>query len=942
MSLRLPRLRLPRRRMLIPRLRLPLRFSLPLRMPIPRIPRPASRRPTVLAGLAGFALLAAAPAEAQTLYSSDAFTVTDTSVRQGAFEAVAVSRDRIVSTYPRAGREMHFRFSINGVDNEFPSGTEHTLYIRPAAGRIVSPVYVFGEEQPPFIPTPDDHPTSEEGVAQVTLRLDLRPVLRAFARDGAYDPPQGPPIRREDFRAVYAIGDVEPLRWDAAGLRPGSPAELADADGDSIYTLVLPIEAQYTRPLADEGRAVWARQADISGFPRLESPERLLDALYRMSLEELTQLVRDDGALSAGAKWPGVWTRDVAYSSVLALAIVAPDAVRRSLLAKTDSAGRIIQDTGTGGSWPVSTDRMTWALAAWELYAVTGDADWLRRAYDIIRRSAEADLHAAMDPETGLVLGESSFMDWREQSYPRWMEPRDIARSSAIGTNVVHFATYRILADMADALGESSARWTGVAEGLRTAIDRHLWMPEAGRHASFRYRRAFPGRTPRSDALASSLALIYGLTTANQARELAAAMPVVEFGAPTFWPYIPDIPFYHNGALWPFVSAFWTWGAAQAGNTAAVEHGLASIYRPAALFLTNKENMVASTGHFDGTELNSDRQLWSVAGNLATHYRVLFGMRFRPDRLVLAPMVPPAYGGERTLRGLRYRDALLTITVRGHGDGIASVRLDGRAIDRAEIPATLTGAHTVEIEMNHRWPAARMNLVPNRWSPATPAVTLRGDTLAWPTVPGAVRYAVHRNGRAATTTADTRAAIGPRDGVAEYQVLAVDSAGLESFLSEPILLAPDDAVILARPAGSALESEHAGFSGDGYVRLTREANTRVDMPVTVPCGGVYRVDARYANGSGPINTEAKAAIRTLLVDGRGAGVLVMPQRGTDRWNEWGYGTDLRVRLGPGAHTLTLAFTPLDENMDGRVNTALLDHLRLIRLPADDGDAAACS
>jgi hypothetical protein len=29
--------------------------------------------------------------------------------------------------------------------------------------------------------------------------------------------------------------------------------------------------------------------------------------------------------------------------------------------------------------------------------------------------------------------------------------------------------------------------------------------------------------------------------------------------------------------------------------------------------------------------------------------------------------------------------------------------------------------------------------------------------------------------------------------------------------------------------------------------------------------------------------------------------------------------------------LALAFTPLDENMDGRTNTALLDHLRLTRI-----------
>ncbi|HEX2081711.1 MAG TPA: glycosyl hydrolase family 65 protein, partial [Longimicrobium sp.] len=883
-------------------------------------------------GLASAALVAmAGTLQAQTpLYRSNAFTVTDTSVTQGRWTATALSRDSIVSTYPRAGREMHFRFSLNGADNEFPSGTEHTLYVRPANGRIESPLYVFGQEQPPFIPTPEAYPTSEEGVAQVTIRLDLRHVLRELRQRGSYDPPYGEPIRRLD--AVYAIGDVEPLSWDARALRPGGPAQLRDANGDGIYELTLPVEAQYTRPLAGEGRAIWTRRADLSAFPRLQSPERLVDALYRMSLEELTQLVRDDGALSAGAKWPGVWTRDVAYSSVLALAIVAPDAVRRSLMAKVDSAGRIIQDTGTGGSWPVSTDRMTWALAAWELYAVTGDRDWLRTAFDVIDRSAMDDLHAVFDPRTALARGETSFMDWREQSYPRWMDPRDIAQSAGIGTNVVHFATWHILAEMARLLGEE---WGpgGMGAGHAQAMNEYLWMPEQGYYGVFRYGRLYPVLAPRSDVLGNALAILYGAVDGARRDTLAARMPVVEFGAPTFWPYIPNIPHYHNGALWPFVSAFWTWASAEAGNTAGVEHGLASLYRPAALFLTNKENMVASTGHFDGTELNSDRQLWSVAGNLAASYRVLFGMRFDADRLRFAPMVPPAYGGERTLSNLRYRGATLTVTVRGHGDGIARVRIDGRPAERAEVPATLTGAHTVEIEMNGRWPETAINLVPNRFSPETPAVRLEGGALAWEAVPGSVRYVVHRNGAAVETTAETRAAVAPGEDAEEWQVLAVDSTGLESFLSEPVRVAAEDAVIVAQPRGAPLEREHAGFTGEGYVRLTRTENTEVEVPVRVACGGEYAVEARYANGSGPINTDAKAAIRTLRGPHR-VWVLVMPQRGTDRWTDWGYSTAVSMYLEAGEHVLRIAFEDGDENMDGRVNTALLDHLRLTRLSGD--------
>lgn len=881
---------------------------------------------------------AAAPASAQrVLYRSPAFTVTDQSVRQGRFEATALTRDSIVSTYPRSGREMHFRFSLNGLDNEFKSGTEHTLYVRPQGGRIVSPVYVFGQEQPPFVPTPEGTPGSEEGTAQVTIRLDLRAVLASLRERGTYDPPEGEPIGREGLR-VYAIGDVEPLTWDARALRPGGPAELTDPDGDGIYTLTFAVEAQYTRPQTTDGRAVWARRADLSAFPRLESDQLLVDALYRMSLEELTQLVREDGALSAGAKWPGVWTRDVSYASVLSLALVAPDAVRISLLAKVDSAGRIIQDTGTGGSWPVSTDRTTWALAAWELYAATGDRDWLRTAYDVIARSVEADRHAAVEAETGLVKGETSFMDWREQSYPRWMDPRDIAQSTALSTNVVHAATYLILADMARALGEpAAAQWNFHADALRGAVVRNFWDGDAGAWSVFRYGRAFQAPEPRRDALAEALAVIYGVAGDGQRARAQETAPRVPFGNPTFWPAIPGIPSYHNSTIWPFVNAFATWAAADAGSTAAVEHGLGTIYRPAALFLTNKENMVASTGHFDGTELNSDRQLWSVAGNLAASYRVLFGIRLDPDRIVFRPMVPPGFAGTRTLSGLRWRGATLSITVRGHGDGVASVRIDGRPVTSAELPATATGEHRVEIEMNGRWPASSLRLVEDRVTPETPVVSFREGRLEWTPVPGAVRYDVWRNGSRTGEGAGTSLRISPAREVREWQVSAVDSAGLSSFRSAPVRVVPEEMEIVARPAGVALEREHAGFTGEGYVTLTRDRNTRVEVPVRVACGGTYLVEPRYAAGTGPINTDANAAVRTLLVDGREAGVLVMPQRGVDLWTDWGWGTGARVTLAPGDHVLTLAFTPLDENMGRRVSTALLDHLRLTRLsPGGDG------
>jgi hypothetical protein len=237
--------------------------------------------------------------------------------------------------------------------------------------------------------------------------------------------------------------------------------------------------------------------------------------------------------------------------------------------------------------------------------------------------------------------------------------------------------------------------------------------------------------------------------------------------------------------------------------------------------------------------------------------------------------------------------------------------------------------------MNGRWPAARVHEVSNRFAPATPHVILRGAQLVWPAQADAVAYVVYRNGRPETRTTRTVAAIHEGDGLDEYQMLAVSAAGDESFLSEPLRLAPPGAELTAKPADAPLETQYAGFTGAGYVRLTRDRNAVVRVPVQVAREGLYAVDVRYANGNGPVNTEDKVAVRTVVADGDTVGVVVMPQRGVDRWTDWGWSNVLRVHLRPGAHTLTIAYTPLDENMNRRENTALLDVVRLARLTSQE-------
>ncbi|MCR5018434.1 MAG: carbohydrate-binding protein, partial [Bacteroidales bacterium] len=164
------------------------------------------------------------------------------------------------------------------------------------------------------------------------------------------------------------------------------------------------------------GPHTWKLTADISALPKFSAKgNTLLPALYNMALEEsLLDIRPQDNTFMAGMLWPDTWTRDIVYSIYFAYSWLFPDISRKTLEKQTlKNPSEALQDTGSGGSYPVSTDRVVWAIAAWEYYLATGDKGWLAQAYEGLGNTARKDLHIAYDPEVHLFKGETCSMDWR-------------------------------------------------------------------------------------------------------------------------------------------------------------------------------------------------------------------------------------------------------------------------------------------------------------------------------------------------------------------------------------------------------------------------------------------------------------------------------------------------------------------------------------------------
>ncbi|MDE5930285.1 MAG: hypothetical protein K2H03_07375, partial [Muribaculaceae bacterium] len=319
---------------------------------------------------------------------------------------------------------------------------------------------------------------------------------------------------------------------------------------------------------------VWKRKNDLSAYPKLTSDNLLHEAVFNMALDEMVNAVEPDTTLRTGKEWSGVWTRDVSYSIILSMAYMQPEASMISLMKKVNPSGQIIQDTGSGGAWPISTDRMVWTLAAWEIYKVTGDRKWLETVYPIVARSLEKDEKTVMSGR-GLVKGETSFIDWREQSYPRWMQTVDISQSEAMGTNVMYAAALRAAGDMAQLLGKKKEadKYFAKSSALAANIDKTFWMPDKGYYGMYTYGRDNMILNPRAETLGEALAILYDIAPAEHQKSISENSPQTPFGAPVFYPQISDMPNYHNNALWPWVASYWTLAQAKAGNERGVLEG---------------------------------------------------------------------------------------------------------------------------------------------------------------------------------------------------------------------------------------------------------------------------------------------------------------------------------------------------------------------------------
>jgi hypothetical protein len=757
-------------------------------------------------------------------------------------------------------------------------------------------------------------------------------------------------------------------------------------------------------PLRDGQPGNPRRVPEVAGSPVVRTNNDLFDALYALALEEARQNAVDsiqDGAFNGGQpiacppggcfetglKWKYVWTRDISYSVALSLGALHPTRARNSLEFKTSlrrsGGGRqIVQDTGTGGSYPVSTDRVVWALGAWELLKFLDGPErtaFRDLAYEAMVGTARHDRAVVYDAGDGLYFGEQSFLDWREQSYPDWTrgDVGHIGMSKALSTNVGHYVLLDVAARLAAEKGDAAtqAELAGWATALRAAINARLWLPADGLYST--YLTTFLDRTParRYDLLGESLAVLAGVADATQAQQIVAAYPQLPRGAPVIWPQQKETAIYHNRALWPFVSAFFLRAARQAKNDAAVEHNVQSLMRGAALNLSNMENLEMVTGAawhddgaFSGPAINSQRQLWSVAGYLSMVHDVVFGLDASQEGIRFSPYITRKMrrtlfaGADRiALSSFPYRGKEITVVVllpKVDSDGgalaVSRVLLNGRDVGTGYLaPASLEARNLLVVELaDEPAPAAAMRLVPssaiadykNLFAPRTPSVTglsvvadrvqvafdVAGEAAA------EIGVRVFRDGAPVGGELAGSATFFRDDGSADH------ASRTHCYTVETFFLGSGNTSQRARPAcwwgagaarvrnigaasftnvGGNGSSNHGRFHYEGW---GDDGHSLTIANVVPSFTGEHLLQVSFGNGAGPTSTGITCAVKRVEVrEGAnlvGAGHLVMAQAGD--WAAWRDSSFVRVSLDKTkTYTITIVSSPQ------AVNMSVFDHFK---------------
>lgn len=476
-------------------------------------------------------------------------------------------------------------------------------------------------------------------------------------------------------------------------------------------------------------------------FPFLITDNKDVNTAYRLATATLCAniLLFKDGILQseepviiAGLGYNTPWTRDAAINTWNAGGLICPEIslnTLKSVLTPYKDGYRI------GGEY---WDAVIWVIGAWYQYLYTGDREFLSLAYSVTVNSLEYFEETEFDPELNLFRGPACYGDG-VSAYPDIYADdvgsgimafatlhKDLCVEKGVGipmftlsTNCLYYCAYVLAEKMSTELGCDNKKFSVCAKKMKDAINRNFWSEEK---QNYIYIFDDFGGSDRQESLGVSFAILFGIADEGKCEKIFKNQHITSKGIPCVWPAFERYSSKgkscygrHCGTVWPHIQGFWADAAARNGQKEIFDNEFKSQTENAVRFNQFAEIYHPETGEIYGgiQEYGGLRkesrtgiaewealpyQTWSATVYLRNVYMNIAGMRFSEKGIRLEP-IGSSLVSKISLCNVKYRDALLNISVKGNGNNIASFKFNGRETENF-IPCDIKGKNNIEIILN--------------------------------------------------------------------------------------------------------------------------------------------------------------------------------------------------------------------------------------------------
>lgn len=532
-----------------------------------------------------------------------------------------------------------------------------------------------------------------------------------------------------------------------------------------------------------------------------------------------------------------------------------------------------------------------WAEAAWQVYLSSGDKDWLREAYNTLMARWRDDKKY----QSGvLVEGPDSVLT---DSYPAWLKGSTLLSSVSLRRNAYRYATLRRMADMASVLSlYAEMEWRSEAAEVREALNNRFFSPRLGTYGRYLYGDYYPLISRSADVRANLVCALSGIAIPEMARSIVANIPMLPLGYTLFYPLDTPAPVYD-----PSATAMMAATAAEAGNQEVFTR---SLWALAALQARDKE----------------------YGGLLrATVERSLFGLSLTPEGLQINPFIPDTFKGDKRLKDIQVRKAVIDLTVSGTGDRVAAMTLDGEPVT-SPLPYSLEGNHIVEITMAANRlsenEAPSVGIREAAILPPPPAFTVENGLLHTAARP---EHILSLNGVTFDVSSEKTIPLTDTltEGITTVALLPV-ADGYEGLSDKPAVITPpgtriDIPATSITPRRPPLHLIKDRETAGKYIELAPRHNTRLTFYANAPADGIYFVSILYANGG---KSDGVWKLENLDdPDVAGNTFIICPPVREFDWITTSRSTIASLRLRRGQNRLSLTH---------RAGTVLLNHITLLR------------